>query len=200
VPTESGSAPLPDPIAWQLVLIALAWASLWLQFAIIPFFNRREDLVRNYSTNGLLAAVFSRIENSEVIPALVALYDEARSQQVDKRHTPVMEALLSQTGYVKYIEQIESAIGEKRGIEDDFRRLGQMPTLIWSLGLAHILLVVFLASWDCGICPHRSKPASYAIVVFALLTLGALLWKIAVFHRIMGRFTTAMDRHQEKQP
>jgi hypothetical protein len=195
-PTVSAPAPVADSTAWPLVLIALAWSMIWVQFAIIPFFNRREDLVRNYSTSGLLAAVYSRIESTVVIPALVAIYAAARQQQPDKRVAPDMEALLSETSYVEHIEKIEAAVGEKRSIRDDFDRLRRLPTLIWTLGLAHVLLVIFLAGWNCGACPYRSRPASYVLVTIALLFLTFVIGLVVKFNRIMGRFTSAMDRHK----
>jgi len=51
------------------IAAAVAWDALWLQFVVIPFYRKNEQMYKDYIGNGVIDAAVSFIESQKLIPS-----------------------------------------------------------------------------------------------------------------------------------
>lgn len=171
------------------VVAAIAWSVLWVNFAVIPFYFKREKLHQDFVGTGQLDAALSFIDSEKITPALVAIFETAISAQEDKRRRVDLKALLTQVDVLSDLEELDTASIAKRQLIETLDRLQARSSRIWKIGLAHAFSVVatpFLADDALG---KWGIPAVVLCGSFAIFALVILVSELIIFESRLGAFT-----------
>jgi hypothetical protein len=172
-------APAPSGVAFGPIAIftaALAWASLWCQLVVLPFYNKGESLHKDYWATGRINAALAAIEADRLIPALVRMFLRAIDEQTDKRKRLADELpdLLQSVEFLPDLKASQDAVSAMDGIRDTYKRLKLSAARLWKVGLCHVLLTPVLPAlyiFGLPLNPHviwGFVNCSGAVVVHAL--------------------------------
>lgn len=182
----------------SLVLIAasVAWAAIWVQFIVLPFFNKGESLHKDYFASGRIAAAMAEIEAGQLIPTLSKMFLRVMEARPDKRKRleSEIEALLQSVEFIPDLKVAQASIAKIDDINDCYKRLRLSSTRLWKVGFVHALLTpltvcnfTFLRNWQVTLVIL----ATFWLVTFAASTYGAFR-----IHRQLDRFTASLENKE----
>lgn len=179
--TESAAPTLGS----QLILFtaSIAWAALWIQLVVLPFFGKAESLHKDYSATGRINAALAAIEADELIPALCRMFLRAIEAQADKRKRPEheIEALLQSVEFLPDLRTAQEAMSKMDSIQHRYQRLKSLAAGLWKWGLAHTLLTPFLPTVYVLMMPIDARWR------WALMGV-CVLWIITLIYCVVGLF------------
>lgn len=189
-------------MAWQQVLLwfgpAFAWITIWTQFVTLRFFDKNEVLFKDIVSSGAKDMALSLIDTEKLIPALAKLCDCVTTARNEGDASGLQtEEVLLQVDFLPHLSGAESALREKKFIEDMLTGLQQRAALLWKISLLHSLAVVLLpVSFLFSPSPARLVllliTAVIAVVTFVWLLYGTmnyqsvrdvLLQKLALYRK-----------------
>lgn len=163
--------------------VALTWCTSWLQFAIIPFFNRQEELYKDYMTTGEIELVCSKVLTNYTMPEVETIVKRALDSRPDKRKSKGLDftALLDSIDIIDELRLIEESVSKYRKVEDGYNSLRKSCTPTVILGVVHILAtLVFslsggmaLQSGDLTTVPFITSMSFWLISLLLLIILVA---------------------------
>lgn len=130
---------------------ALGWAIACINVVVLPFFNKREALYKDYEGSGELEGALSAIESGRLINALGGMFDGLLEQQDDKRRKVNIRHLLQSKGFLPDFKQAEDAYQQMENIRRTYQALKGAAN-VWRWGALHALitLLVPVACLDYG--------------------------------------------------
>lgn len=194
---ESPTVPVFNP--YLLIAAGISWAALWVQFVVIPFFNKREQLHKDYSASGSINAALAAIEADELIPAISRMFVKLRDAQPDKRKRVVdeIEDLLQSVEFLPDLHEVQKAMSRMENIEASFQKLKLSASRLWLWGLGHslvsaILPFVYVTTWTSNSTLRIGLLVFLGTVWFTTIT--ASIAGLLRFHSRMGIFTGDLER------
>lgn len=127
-----------------LFAIVIAWDTIWVQFVVVKFFSIPDELFKNYESSGVKASAHSFIESQRLIPTLARMFEQANKQQEGQRGKISTEELLNTIDYIKYLEEVENAMQDKKQIDDTYNFLTLSTGRLWKFGLLHVVLTLVI--------------------------------------------------------
>ncbi|MCB0325547.1 MAG: hypothetical protein R3E01_13565 [Pirellulaceae bacterium] len=187
----------PSTPSWILLGASVAWAALWINLSVVPFFFKGETLYQDYSASGRLNASLASIESSQVIPALAKMFVQAAQAQHDKRKRPEHEIveLLNSVEFLPHLKDAQKAMGEMESLKLQYKKLRQCSKRIWQFGLAHSLLTPAICLLCMLLIPHWAY-GTWVVTALSVVWLVALVLSASSFWRFHGlahHFTAALD-------
>jgi hypothetical protein len=196
-------AALPSSLGSPLVLFtaSVAWAALWLQFVVLPFYGKGESLHKDYWASGRINAVIAAIEAGSLIPILSRMFVRVIGAQTDKRKRPENEIddLLQSVEFLPDLVEAQRSMSKMDAIGKSYQQLKVCAGRLWKWGFGHTLLTPVL-------------PAIYVFLVplsanWNWLLIGtAIMWSVTLcfsingavrFHSQMGRFTSMIEANEQ---
>ena len=165
--------------------VAIAWNALWLQFAVLPLFWKREKLYKEYESGGELDAALGSIESNKIVPALAEMFDRLLETRKDKRKTIDIEELLQSVDFLPDFRRAGETYRELVDLEDSYSRYVK-STDQWRWGLAHAVVTLFLAA---AFPDYASMGAWSWLRPPVLLPLAAVPWAFTLFLLIRGMWS-----------
>jgi hypothetical protein len=202
------NAPLADAAlalsatANPLVLFAAAaaWAGLWANVVVIPFFGKSERLHLDYHSSGKLNAALSAIEANRLIPALSQMFNRALEAKADRRtklDKDAIEALLQEVQFLPDLEAAQKAMVSMERLRLAYSVLCGRAGWLWKWGLAHSLFTLAMTAIYAYLFPvyDWSEWLLWAAIAGWLFTLLAAIWQMNRFYNLMSRFNRDLELH-----
>lgn len=187
----------------QLVVLfapAIAWGMLWVQFVVIKFYGKRDELYKDSSKDRDLAV--GNIEAKNLVPALAALVAKVvqlKDESTQKGANPSYEELLNAFAFKDYLERAESAAGEISTIVRCAEALSDLASRLWKLALLHVLSVVLIPTCIVTITDEKYRIASTTVVtVIAVISLIFTLLYLVRFEKKNKWYLNALEKHRGK--
>jgi hypothetical protein len=190
-------------VSWEDILKvygpAVAWNAFCLQLFILPFFRKRESMLKDYVTDGVLDAAKSYIEANRLIPTLASLFMRVRDAQGDRRRSlseSQVQEILQQVDYIAELSNAQEALAESNRLDSLYESMEREATLIWLLGLMHVIGILFLTVgfWASG-------SIQLAILlsggILASVTLVLAIGYFLVFGRKMNAFLQLIKKNRQ---
>jgi len=192
IPTQSTGAN-----SLVLFAAAVAWATLWCQLVIIPFYGKGEKLHQDYHSSGKLNSVLASIEASRLIPALSSMFNRALDEQSDKRKRPNMEELLQAVQFLPDLEAAQRAMGVIEDLRGRYKLLRLRANRLWKWGLAHSIVTPLIPAVYVYLLPFSDQLLWLLYVVAGcwIVTLGFSIVGMVRFHDIMSSFNQELETH-----
>lgn len=193
-------------MTWQEVLLwfgpAFAWVAVWTQFVTLRFFDKNETLFKDLVSSGAKDMALSRIDEDQLIPALAELCECVARARKGKDASGAFEVrteeILLEIDFLPHLSGAESALREKKSIEDMLSNLQHRAASLWKLGLLHSFAVVLLpTSFLFHFAPVKfamiSVTGATAVITFTWLLYGtanyqstrdSLLEKLALYRKV----------------
>ena len=178
------------------LVAAIAWATICLQFVVIPFSRKAEKLHHDYLAGGVLDAALSFIETQRLIPALASLFERALAAQGDKRRKIRMAELLGEVDFLPDLEIAQQAMAQKALLEELLVVLQQKARRLWKWGLCHVLLAPLFA-WAWSLPARFMWPSVAASSILVALSLWAAVRGIVSYEKTEGQF---LEKLRENRP
>jgi hypothetical protein len=139
-------------MTWQEVLLwfgpAFAWITIWTQFVTLRFFDKNETLFKDLVSSGARDMALSCIDTDQLIPVLAKLCECVATAREGKDAAGVFEIrteeLLLEVDFLPYLSGAESALREKKSIEEMLANLQHRAASLWKVSLLHSFAVVLL--------------------------------------------------------
>lgn len=181
-----------------MFLVAIGWAALWVNVVVIPFFFKAEKLQKDYLDSGAIGVAVSYIESNKLIPVLAGMFKRARESQDDQRKRIDMEELLQAVDFLPDLEQVESALREKKAIEDTFDTLQRAADRLWKLGISHVVAVVLVPVFLFFEGSFRFYPdfVLFVLIAAAILTFTILLVELLDFAKQRKMFLNILKANR----
>lgn len=196
---------------WALFAASISWLILWAQVVVIPFYNKGEDLHKDYFGRELNAAQ-AAIESSRVIPALGRMFERASDQRPDRRARIDIEDLLQGIDYVSDLDEALSAMSAITSLKAQYELLHTRASRLWKWGAGHLVstaVTAFTISMKgvegalSSLIPITLGQSdfiwSWLCVVLGmlwLLTLAVMVFQWYRFHSQMDDFRRSMEEAQ----
>lgn len=176
---------------------AATWSALWMQFIVLPFFNKGEAIHKDYWQGGEINAAKAAIETTRLLPALAQMFQLAIDARSDKRKKPDgdIEELLQSVEFRPFLERAQAAMSAIDQITDLYHQLRQSSTRLWRWGLGHALLTPALPFIYIFAMPidYRMKWLLILVAGVWLVTLFMCIKGAVAIHSKMGCFSTALE-------
>lgn len=190
-----------DSTPYLLLGASLAWATLWIQVFVVPFYYKSEALHRDYWASGRLNAALAAIESSRLLPSLARMFTRALHAQTDRRRRPEpeIEDLLQSVEFLPDLADAQDAMSDMDVLRDRYNRLRTSSRFVWMTGLAHSLLTPSLPLsyyFLSRTLSFRIWVISGLVVVWALSLIMSVasLWRL---HNRLQEFTTKLESSGE---
>jgi hypothetical protein len=135
---------------WQQALLwfgpAFAWVTIWTQFVTLRFFDKNEVLFKDIVSSGAKDMALSLIDTEQLIPSLAKLCDCVTAAR-EERGAPAelkTEEVLLEVDFLPHLSGAESALREKKSIEDMLACLQNRAAILWKISLLHTFAIVLL--------------------------------------------------------
>ena len=177
----------------QLILAGLAWATLWVNVAVLPFYKKRESLYKDYESSGEIDAALSAVESKKLIPALARMFDGIMDRREDKRRAYNFADLLQLVDFLPDFRGAEEAYREMSELKFSYEKLKKCSDL-WRWALAHAILsaLIPISQLDLSkVIDWQWIVAQYIVPVLAVLwlvTLCVMVWYLIRFKSLMNGF------------
>ncbi len=193
-------------MTWEEILKvttpALVWVVACINVVVLPFFNKREALYKDYEGSGAIDAALSAIESGRLVNALAGMFDGLIEKQEDKRRKIEIRDLLQSTDFLPDFGRAEAAYREINEIQRTFQALKSAAN-VWRWGALHTLITV-LAPLAC--LDYAQMGAWSWVKTGNLLTVLACAWLVTIalvvrgffrFHSLMNRFLEQLASAKE---
>jgi hypothetical protein len=163
-----------QPQEFLFFAATIAWDMLWVQVVLIPFYSKNELLHKDYIDSGSKGLSISFIEYENLIKPLATLFKKVRIEQPDRRLNLSEEDfadLLNKVEYLPYLNDIESALQEKKKIETSYNFLERISPWLWKFCLIHVIAMI-------------SMPTIYYLV--SSKSTDSALFKLAIWTSILS--------------
>lgn len=176
---------------------AVAWAALWVNLIVIPFFGKSERLHLDYHSSGKLNAALSAIEANRLIPALAQMFNRALDAKADRRTRVDIEALLQEVQFLPDLEAAQSAMAAMESLRSTYRTLCRRAGWLWMWGLAHSLSTLASTAIYVILIPQFdwSKSLLWAAIGCWSVTLLSAIWHMRRFFSQMSSFNRDLELH-----
>lgn len=196
---------------WTLLAASISWLVLWAQVVVIPFYNKGEDLHRNYFTAGELNTAQTAIESNRVIPALCRMFDRASDQRSDRRTRIDIQELLQGIDYVSDLDEALDAMSAITSLKAQYELLHAKASRLWKWGAGHLVstaVLVFAMSMKriedalSGVVTITVSQMDFwswlciALGMLWLLTLAVMVFQWFRFHGQINGFRRSMEQAQ----
>ena len=183
--------------SWTLVGASIAWVGVWIQLVVLPFFNKRESLHKDYFASGRKNSAQAAIEANKLIPPLAAMFMKAKNAQPDKRRKieDEIEALLQAVELLPDLENARHAMAAIEELDRSYAWLNKTASWLWKLGLAHSVLTPLLpvGFMQIPLDDNWKEWIWIAIFIFWLATFAICLYGVTTFHSTLGSFISALE-------
>ena len=183
----------------KVYFAVIAWNTICVQLFVLPFLRKRETLVKEYLTNGVLDAAKSFIEANRLIPTLATVFVRIREAQPDRRralNAIEVQQLLQEVDYLDDLAQAQEAMAESTRLDALFTSLERGAGLTWVSGLCHAMAVL---AWPLGfwLSPSWQVWVLSVVGAFAVLTLVLALCTVFMFSRRMNVFLDLLKANRK---
>jgi hypothetical protein len=189
-------------MTWEEILKitapALVWAVACINVVVLPFFNKREALYKDYEGSGALDAALSAIESGRLVDALAGMFNGLIEKQKDKRRRIEIRDLLQSTDFLPDFGRAEAAYQQMSEIQRTYQALKSAAN-VWRWGALHTLITV-LAPLTC--LDYTQMGAWGWVKTGNLLTVLGCAWLVTIvlvargffrFHSLMSRFLEQLN-------
>ncbi len=191
VPPHAVETPAPQIIA-AIVAVALSFAALIIAFFGIPFYGLRERFRRDHFSDRLLAE--SRIEDTQVVPALVGIYEHVKQQMEDHPGEPTQASLLDVVSR-DLIDKLLTHVGDYEELEDLYGDGILYGDLVWKFALATALMtLLFPALRFVWIVPPNHWSMTVYWMIGAVIGSG-LVVTFTLYTRVRNRLMALLETH-----
>jgi hypothetical protein len=184
-------------MTWEEILKvtapALVWAVACVNVVVLPFFNKREALYRDYEVSGDLDAALSAIESGRLVDALGGMFDDLVEKQEDRRRKVNIRHLLQSKGFLPGFKLAEEAYQQMEEIRQTYQALKSAAN-VWRCGVLHTLITILVPLT----CLDFAQMGAWGwIETGNLLTVLGCAWLVTIalvvrgffrFHSLMSRF------------
>ena len=190
-------------MSWEDILKVygpvIAWNAICLQLFILPFFRKRETLLKDYLTDGVLDAAKSYIEANKLIPTLAAIVMRVREAQGNTRRAMTkaeVQELLQGVAYIDELTKAQEAMTETNRLDALYESLERGARQIWVWGLLHV--IVILAGTMVFWLPTRCRMLAFLTAGGAAgLTFIVAVIRLFVFDRRMNCFLDLIKQNRQ---
>ena len=197
---------------WALLAVSIPWLVLWSKLVVIPFYNKGEDLHKDYFGSELNAAQ-AAIESNRVIPALGRMFDRASGKRPDRRARINIEELLLGIDYAPDLDEALDAMSAITSLKAQYELLHTKASRLWKWGAGHLVSTVVTAfamsikrvegalSGVVTIDVSQSGFWSWVCVAIGmlwLLTLAVMVFQLFRFHSQINDFRRSMEQAQSQ--
>ncbi|MFI4892360.1 MAG: hypothetical protein ACIAQ0_02830 [Phycisphaerales bacterium JB058] len=166
--------------ATVLTAVGVIWSTLWMLWAVVPFFRNPERLFKDFYQAGSIAAALSRIDSEVILKELASLFGAALEAQEDRRRRADIERLLSQVEFAETLERLDAAASDKATIVSCYESLRAHSGRIWKCGVLH--LVMLIGGFMLAFFPAQTVWSGMsAVVVFTLSAIAAVISAAFIF-------------------
>jgi hypothetical protein len=182
--------PTPDflPLAG-----AVAWAAVWGNVVVIPFFQKREKLHQEYWANGTIDAALSFVESEKIIPIIADMVDKAKENTPAKRKSDTVQ-LLQSVRFLPDLEKLDVEMAKLKSLKDQFACLEVISTKVWKKGIAHIVFTLALPLANQS--PKFLEWILAGVGVFWAGTFVLMLAGLFSFHKKMNTFLETLKANR----
>jgi hypothetical protein len=195
---------------WTLLAVSIPWLVLWSKLVVIPFYNKGEDLHKDYF-GGELNAAQAAIESNRVIPALGRMFERASDQRSDRRTRIDIEDLLQGIDYVPDLDEALDAMSAITSLKAQYELLHTKASRLWKWGAGHLVSTALTAF---AMSMKRVEGALSGVVTITVsqldfwswlcialgmvwsLTLAVMVFQLFRFHSQMNDFRRSMEQAQ----
>lgn len=186
----------------SITSVTITWLILVFQCFIIPFYNRSENLHKDYWGNGKINSTLASIEVGVLIPALARMFNLAINEQTDRRRRPEaeMEALLQSADFAPDLTIAQDAMSEMDTLEREYRQLKNKTCHLWLTGLANVIFTLVALASYIFVNPNSTVYSwlFYSSIILWTLTLFYSFWGLFSYHRLLSHFNTSLEiKHNE---
>lgn len=179
----------------------IAWATIILQFVVIPFYNKRETLHKDFMQRKKFA--MAHIETSQLIPALAQMFTMATDGQKDKRKRPEpeLEELLLSSDFAPNLDKAQKAMSEIDSIELNYAKLKSASSTCWKLGLFNILVTIIAPTIYLFFSPHNqyTQWLFWIACVVWIVTVVVVFQYVFSIHRRIGLFLDSLEATESEE-
>ena len=182
----------PPALEWSkaitLFSLSFFWLSFVIQLFILPFYNKSENLYKDYRASGRINSTIAALEAGELIPALAKMFTLAANHQTDKRRRPEteMENLLQSVEFIPDLASAQDAMIKMDSIRQQYERLKKLASRLWKIALLHAFVTLCI-------------PAIYVFFIPAYIRIWIIFWTSVVIWLLSLSFTLADFFRFEKQ-
>lgn len=163
----------------KLLAVAVAWDVLIVQLAVLPYWNKRESLHKEWIQSGAIALARTAIETNKIIPALARMFERAHATRDDKRKKVEMASLLEEIDFIPDLKEIEGAMKELADIGAHFEEMKKLADRISTSALINCFLTLAFA---LGL--HFDSAQTYWVPT----TTSGFLWAVSGFFTVRSLF------------
>ena len=179
----------------RIIGLPISWATIILNFVVIPFFNKRESLHREFLQRMKFA--IAHIETNSLIPSLVDMFTMATRSQKDKRKRPEpeLETLLLSVDVAPYLENAQKAMSEIDSIRSNYGKVKVASSVCWKVGLLHVMVTILLPLLHLYALP-LSNYAQWLIGatwIVWIVTIVVMFQYVFVIASRMGHFLDSLE-------
>jgi hypothetical protein len=192
------SAAAANPII--LFAAAVAWAAIWANVVVIPFYAKPERLHLDYHSSGKLNAALSAIEANQLIPALAQMFNRALEAKADRRtklDKEAIESLLQEVQFLPDLEAAQQAMILMERLRGAYNVLHARAGWLWQWGLSHSICTLAMTVIYAYLFPiyDWAQWLLWATVGVWVLTLFAVIWQMRRFSKLMSSFIRGLESH-----
>lgn len=132
--------------------LGVAWATIVIQVTVVPYWNKHNDIYKDFHASGALSLARSGIESNKVIPRLAGMFRRAINTKSQDSSSEEIAELLQQIDFIDDLDALESAIRELTEIRCIPQELKIKANRIGTFGIFHsVFSLVFPISFISSI-------------------------------------------------
>ena len=175
----------------------VAWCALWAQVIVIPFYNRRESLSKDYHASGRMNTAIAAIESNRLIKSLAAMFNRAQDSNPDRRTRPDIETLLDSTLVLPDLKQAQAAMVDIEELHRCYGKLCLKSGRLWKWTLLHLLLsLAIFGEFSLGQSLPWFRVLLLATAIPCGLTFAVVVYGFFAFHNLISSFNSTLEKHE----
>lgn len=186
--------------AAAILVPIVTWDALWVQIVVIPFFNKGEDLHKDYDQSGALDAAISCVETKKIIPMLANMFcrvQQCQGSRPRKLSEEDVQELLNQVDYSDDLSDALEAMREANSMRAMLFSLQRNSDRIWKWGLCHMLAVLAIPA-VCWMPRMYGIAGILTAIATATGTLVVAIVLVLRFHSKRAQFLKLLQHNKER--